>query len=72
MALELAEQKRDLASIARFTDQLGRYKAMFTDKVKSEGPDLVINVQDRPKKEVISSQVAESKGVTNGEVPKLR
>ena len=45
--LELAEKRGDLPAIARFTDQLGRYLAMFTDRVQQSGDGLTINVSNK-------------------------
>ena len=45
--LELAEKRGDLPAIARFTDQLGRYLAMFTDNIRQSGKELTINVSSK-------------------------
>lgn len=44
--LALAEKKQDLVAIARFSELLGKYKAMFTDNVKQSGEGLRINITE--------------------------
>ena len=50
--LQLAEEKKDLVAIARFTELLGKYKAMFTDKVQQTGEGLSINITSAPIKQL--------------------
>jgi len=51
-ALDLAQRKQDLPAIARFTDQLGRYKAMFTENIHQSGAGLNVNIASpEPQKE---------------------
>ena len=45
--LNLAIERGDLASIARFTDQLSKYKGMFTTNIHQTGDGLTINVADK-------------------------
>ena len=45
--LSLAQKQGNLAAMARFTEQLGKYKAMFTENVNQTGPGVTINVAPR-------------------------
>ena len=52
LGLTLAEEKKDLVAIARFTELLGRYKAMFTEKIQQTGDGLRINITPAASKPV--------------------
>lgn len=64
--LQLAEQKQDLVAIARFSELLGRYKAMFTDKYQDDSG------QQRELSELEKAEARRIAGIRLKEMPMAR
>lgn len=66
LGLQLAEQKKDLVAMARFSELLGKHKAMFTDVHKDAGADIPKPISP----EDIDTLRAIAKAVTDAELAK--